>query len=77
MSKKSFWQSHKDAPRILTEAVLQYAQLQSDDSVLDLYGGVGLFAASFLELIGPTGTVDIVEGSKSATADAERKFRKR
>ena len=74
VSQKSFWQSHKDAPRILTEAVLQYAQLQSDDSVLDLYGGVGLFAASFLELIGPTGTVDIVEGSKSATADAERNF---
>lgn len=74
VSQKSFWQSHKDAPRVLTEAVLTYAQLREGDHVLDLYGGVGLFAASFLGLIGESGSVDIVEGSKSATADATRNF---
>jgi len=74
VSQKSFWQSHKDAPRILTEAVLGFAQLREGDHVLDLYGGVGLFAASFLPLIGEKGSVDIVEGSKSATADASRNF---
>ena len=74
VSQRSFWQSHKDAPRILTEAVLQYAKLQEADHVLDLYGGVGLFAASFLPIIGEKGLVDIVEGSKSATADAARNF---
>jgi len=74
VSQKSFWQSHKDAPRVLTEAVLTFAQLREGDHVLDLYGGVGLFAASFLSLIGATGSVDIVEGSKSATADAARNF---
>jgi len=74
VSQKSFWQSHKDAPRVLTDAVLQYAQAREGDHVLDLYGGVGLFAASFLTLIGETGSVDIVEGSKSATADASRNF---
>jgi tRNA/tmRNA/rRNA uracil-C5-methylase (TrmA/RlmC/RlmD family) len=74
VSQKSFWQSHKDAPRVLTEAVLAYADLASGDHVLDLYGGVGLFAASFLDAIGSEGSVDIVEGSKSATADASRNF---
>jgi tRNA/tmRNA/rRNA uracil-C5-methylase (TrmA/RlmC/RlmD family) len=74
VSQKSFWQSHKDAPRVLTDAVLQYALLREGDHVLDLYGGVGLFAASFLTQIGQSGSVDIVEGSKSATADAARNF---
>ena len=74
VSQKSFWQSHKDAPRVLTDAVLQYAKAREGDCVLDLYGGVGLFAASFLSLIGETGSVDIVEGSKNATADASRNF---
>ena len=74
VSQKSFWQSHKDAPRVLTGAVLQLAQPQEGDHVLDLYGGVGLFAAGFLQPIGESGSVDIVEGSKSATADATRNF---
>lgn len=76
VSQKSFWQSHKDAPRVLTEAVLSFAQLQSGDHLLDLYGGVGLFAAAALDLIGESGSVDIVDGSKSATADASRNFSK-
>lgn len=61
VSQKSFWQSHKDAPRVLTEAVLENAQPREGDHILDLYGGVGLFAASFLTRIGDTGSVDIVE----------------
>jgi len=74
VSQKSFWQSHKNAPEVLSDAVLQSAHLQAGDRVLDLYGGVGLFAASILTKIGEEGTVDIVEGSKSATADASRNF---
>lgn len=74
VSQKSFWQSHKDAPRVLTEAVLSYADLRVADHVLDLYGGVGLFTAAVLPQIGETGTVDLVEGSKSATGDAMRNF---
>jgi tRNA/tmRNA/rRNA uracil-C5-methylase (TrmA/RlmC/RlmD family) len=74
VSQKSFWQSHKDAPKTLTDSVLQYAEVQEGDCVLDLYGGVGLFAASMYSKIGQTGSIDIVEGSKSATADASRNF---
>lgn len=74
VSQKSFWQSHKDAPRVLSEAVLEFSQLQPGDHVLDLYGGVGLFTAAILPIVGEAGSVDIVEGSKSATADARSNF---
>ena len=74
VSQKSFWQSHKDAPRVLTEVVKEFAQVLPGDHVLDLYGGVGLFTAALLTEVGSEGTIDLVEGSKSATADARRNF---
>lgn len=74
VSPESFWQSHKDAPRILTEAVLKFADLREGDHVLDLYGGVGLFSAAVADFIGEYGHIELVEGSKSATADAKVNF---
>lgn len=74
VSQKSFWQSHKDAPRVLTEVVKKFAQVLPGDHVLDLYGGVGLFTAALLTEVGSEGTINLVEGSKSATADARRNF---
>jgi tRNA/tmRNA/rRNA uracil-C5-methylase (TrmA/RlmC/RlmD family) len=74
VGQESFWQSHKKAPEVLTQAVLEFAQLKSGEHVLDLYGGVGLFSAAILEAVGPTGHVDLIEGSKVATADAARNF---
>jgi tRNA/tmRNA/rRNA uracil-C5-methylase (TrmA/RlmC/RlmD family) len=74
VSQESFWQSHKKAPEVLTQAVLEFAQLKSGEHVLDLYGGVGLFSAAMVEAVGPTGHVDLIEGSKIATADAARNF---
>ena len=40
VSQESFWQSHKRAPEILTQVVLDFATLKTGDHVLDLYGGV-------------------------------------
>ena len=74
VSQESFWQSHKKAPEVLAQAVLDYAQLQVGEHVLDLYGGVGLFSAAIVDAVGPTGHVDLIEGSKVATADAARNF---
>ena len=74
VSQESFWQSHKKAPQILTQAILDFAQLKTGEHVLDLYGGVGLFTAAIVEAVGPTGHVDLIEGSKVATADATRNF---
>jgi tRNA/tmRNA/rRNA uracil-C5-methylase (TrmA/RlmC/RlmD family) len=74
VSQESFWQSHKRAPEVLTQAILDYAQFKTGDHVLDLYGGVGLFTAAIVKAVGPTGHVDLIEGSKVATADAARNF---
>ena len=74
VSQESFWQSHRKAPEVLTQAILDFAQLKTGEHVLDLYGGVGLFTAAIVEAVGPTGHVDLIEGSKVATADAARNF---
>ena len=74
VSQSSFWQSNMSAPQALVDAVLKFANFKSGDHLLDLYGGVGLFAGAALALIGPGGRVDIVEGSSSATADARVNF---
>ncbi len=72
VSHTSFWQSHELAPEILTAAVREH--VRADDFVLDLYGGVGLFTAAVIDLIGEGGHVDLIESSPSATADARRNF---
>ena len=74
VSQEAFWQSHKQAPELLTKTVLEFAQLQQGEHVLDLYGGVGLFTAAIIDQVGPTGHVDLIEGSKVATEDARRNF---
>ena len=74
VSQESFWQSHKNAPEVLTQVVLDFTQLNPGEHVLDLYGGVGLFSAAIVDAVGPTGHVDLIEGSKIATADSARNF---
>ena len=74
VSQRSFWQSHKLAPKVLTQVVSDFAEPKNGDRVLDLYGGVGLFTSQLIEAVGGSGQIDLVEGSKSATADAMRNF---
>ena len=74
VSHSSFWQSHKLAPSVLTDAVMKFAELQKGDQVLDLYGGVGLFTAAALSVVGAEGRVDLVEASSSAIGDAKINF---
>ena len=74
VSQDSFWQSHVKAPEILTNAVLDFAQLQLGEHVLDLYGGVGLFTSAMIDEVGTDGNIVLIEGSKSATSDAARNF---
>jgi tRNA/tmRNA/rRNA uracil-C5-methylase (TrmA/RlmC/RlmD family) len=65
-----FWQVHPGAAATLLAAVMQGLQPQPGDSALDLYGGVGLFAARLAEAVGPTGRVTLVESDRVAVADA-------
>lgn len=76
VSQDSFWQSNANAPTLLTRAVLEYAQLRNGDHVLDLYAGVGLFTSVMVDIVGINGVIDLIEGSKSATADATKNFAK-
>jgi tRNA/tmRNA/rRNA uracil-C5-methylase (TrmA/RlmC/RlmD family) len=72
VSQASFWQSHECAPEILSSAVREFVRV--GDHVLDLYGGVGLFTASILDLVGSEGSVSLVESGAAAISDAKRNF---
>lgn len=74
VSPGSFWQSNINSPQVLVEIVREFADPKSGDHIIDLYGGVGLFARDLLDHVGPTGKIDLIEGSKTATADAAVNF---
>jgi tRNA/tmRNA/rRNA uracil-C5-methylase (TrmA/RlmC/RlmD family) len=67
-----FWQVHPGAAEALARAVLELLDAQPGERVVDLYAGVGLFAALLAERVGPHGSVLAVEGSARACADAAR-----
>lgn len=75
VSNDSFWQGHINAPSVLSTVVQDFSAAKTGDHVLDLYGGVGLFTAALIDQVGDTGAIDLIEGSKSATADASRNFK--
>ena len=74
ISPKSFWQSHKNAPRLLLQQVIKYANIKLGDRVCDLYGGAGLFTASVAKLIGETGEAHIIEKNNDCIKDAKKMF---
>jgi tRNA/tmRNA/rRNA uracil-C5-methylase (TrmA/RlmC/RlmD family) len=67
-----FWQVHPAAATLLVDQVLELAAPELGDHVLDLYSGVGLFAAFLGEAVGITGRIDAVEGDKTAVKIARR-----
>jgi tRNA/tmRNA/rRNA uracil-C5-methylase (TrmA/RlmC/RlmD family) len=69
---RSFWQSHRDAPSMLLEAVLASTHVALGDHVTDLFSGVGLFAVPLAKLVGPGGRVSAVEISPYAVRDARQ-----
>jgi tRNA/tmRNA/rRNA uracil-C5-methylase (TrmA/RlmC/RlmD family) len=75
VSQGSFWQSNINAPATLVSAVKDFVQIREGDHIIDLYGGVGLFAKALIQDIGLTGRIDLVEASTTATRDAQQNFR--
>lgn len=67
-----FWQVHDRAAQTLTELVTQALPdaLDPDALHLDLYGGVGLFAAALGDLAGPAARIVSVESDARATEHA-------
>lgn len=72
VSGSGFWQVHPGAAAALVAAVLQALDPRPGDQALDLYAGVGLFAAALAERVGPDGAVLAVEGDPRAVRDARR-----
>ncbi|MGH9020756.1 MAG: class I SAM-dependent RNA methyltransferase [Acidimicrobiales bacterium] len=70
VSPGSFWQAHRDAPTVLSDAVRELAQLERGDAAVDLYSGVGLFTVALARAVGPDGRVTAVESSPDSAADA-------
>ena len=70
VSGSGFWQVHPAAPDVLTEAVLDFLDPQDGEVALDLYCGVGLFAAPLAEAVGESGAVLAVELDRQAVRDA-------
>jgi tRNA/tmRNA/rRNA uracil-C5-methylase (TrmA/RlmC/RlmD family) len=72
VSPRSFWQSHRDAPAMLLECVMGFADAQPGDHVCDLFSGVGLFAVPLARAVGGAGRVTAVESSPHAVRDARQ-----
>ncbi|WP_136089528.1 class I SAM-dependent RNA methyltransferase [Auritidibacter ignavus] len=72
VSAEGFWQSHRDAPHILVEAVMQATHPPPGDVIADLYAGAGLFSAFLARAVGETGRVYSVERARQASKDARK-----
>lgn len=72
VSPRSFWQSHRDAPSMLVDAVMSLAGVAPGDHVTDLFAGVGLFGVPLAKAVGSTGRVNAVESSPYAVRDARQ-----
>ncbi len=70
VSGSGFWQVHPAAAETLNAAVLEAVRPQPGETAMDLYCGVGLFAAGLAEAVGPDGEVVAVESDAGALADA-------
>ena len=70
VSARGFWQVHPAAPATFVDTVLGWLQPRAGETALDLYAGVGLFAAALAEAVGESGRVVAVESDAVATGDA-------
>jgi tRNA/tmRNA/rRNA uracil-C5-methylase (TrmA/RlmC/RlmD family) len=66
----AFWQAHRDAPRMYSGLVADWARLEPGMTALDLYGGAGVFAAVLAQAVGETGKVVTVDTSRGASRSA-------
>ncbi|MEU1492998.1 TRAM domain-containing protein [Streptomyces sp. NPDC005776] len=70
-----FWQVHPQAADTLVRAVMQGLLPRKNDTALDLYCGVGLFAGAIGQRIGEKGAVLGIESGKRAVEDARHNLK--
>lgn len=71
VSARGFWQVHPGAAATFVDTVLGMLEPQPGEVALDLYAGVGLFAAALAQRVGERGKVVAVESEAAATSAAE------
>lgn len=69
LSPGTFWQVHPALADTLADAVREWAGVPRGGVAWDLYGGVGVLGSVLAGLVGPDGTVLVVESSPAAVAD--------
>ena len=70
VSARGFWQVHRGAAAAFVAAVMEAAAPRPRERAVDLYSGVGLFAAALAEEVGGSGQVIAVESDAQATEHA-------
>lgn len=65
-----FWQAHRDAARIYSDLVSDWARPDPGMTAWDLYGGAGLFAAILADAVGESGQVVSVDSARAASRAA-------
>jgi tRNA/tmRNA/rRNA uracil-C5-methylase (TrmA/RlmC/RlmD family) len=66
----AFWQAHRDAARVYSSLVIDWAQPGAGTTAWDLYGGAGVFAAVLGDAVGESGRVLTIDTSRAATRAA-------
>jgi tRNA/tmRNA/rRNA uracil-C5-methylase (TrmA/RlmC/RlmD family) len=66
VSARGFWQVHPGAAATFVDVALDLLGPQAGETVLDLYCGVGVFAAAFARAVGESGRVIAVESDSTA-----------
>lgn len=75
LSARGFWQVHPGAAATFVATVLDGLDPRPGERALDLYAGVGLFAAALAEQVGPTGEVVAVESDPVAVQHGQDNLR--
>ncbi|WP_270889173.1 class I SAM-dependent RNA methyltransferase [Pedococcus sp. 5OH_020] len=68
---RGFWQVHPGAAGTFVDTVLEMLEPRLGETALDLYAGVGLFAAALGAAVGPQGRVVAVESDTAAVQAAQ------
>jgi tRNA/tmRNA/rRNA uracil-C5-methylase (TrmA/RlmC/RlmD family) len=70
VSARGFWQVHPGAAATFVDTVTGMLAPQPGETALDLYAGVGLFAAALAQAVGESGKVVAVESDSTAVGSA-------
>ncbi len=71
VAAEGFWQIHRDAGATFVQRVLTLLDPRPGERALDLYAGVGLFAAALADAVGSQGQVIAIESDRLACLAAQ------